>query len=380
MKAIIPLQLSNSPIGAVYRQVRHNPTTKAHANMKPSFQQKTIAYLLAVSLCLTMATARADTFYVSNYGNNTISKITSNGVVSTFATVPMKPYGLVCDSRGYLYVASSQFTNKISWIGTNGSVNTLINLPRAYDATDMAFDKHGYLYVASQGGYGIGRFRPFGSSIGPFSTKFTLAFGLAFDRDGNLFVADALNGRISKVTTDGTVSTFATGMVNAWGLAFDARGYLYVANSTKVSKIMPDGVVSTFATGFGWASGLAFGTGGDLYVVDQGKNAVSRVAPDGTVSEFATGLSQPSFIAVQPDLSPPTLTMPPQLPEEIKQNGATFAVNGGINLRYQILYSEDLVTWTPFQTNQITASSRMQIVDPDAANSPQRFYRAHLLP
>jgi sugar lactone lactonase YvrE len=256
-----------------------------------------------------------------------------------------------------------------------------LTLPQNYDATDMTFDSRGRLYVASQGGFSLGRFAATGGAITPFGTnRFNLPFGLAFDRAGNLFIADSFNGRITTVAPDGTASTFMSGLSSPWGIAFDASGNLYSATEASVKKIAPDGTVSTFATGFSFASGLAFGVSGDLYVADQGNNSVTRVTPDGTVHAFATGLRQPLFIAVEPDASAPGLTMPVQTPDEINQSGARLFLTGGINHYYQVLYSTDLAAWTPFQTNQIVAGSTLEVVDSGAANGPQRFYRARLLP
>ena len=82
--------------------------------------------------------------------------------------------------------------------------------------------------------------------------------GLAFDAAGNLFVANASDGTVSKVTPGGTVSTFASGFTDPMALACDAAGNLYVANNifngrdknlSTISEVTPAGVVSTFATG-----------------------------------------------------------------------------------------------------------------------------------
>jgi DNA-binding beta-propeller fold protein YncE len=54
--------------------------------------------------------------------------------------------------------------------------------------------------------------------------------GLAFDRAGNLYVANGGNGTIEKFTPAGIRSVFASSGLNApHGLAFDREGNLYVA-------------------------------------------------------------------------------------------------------------------------------------------------------
>jgi hypothetical protein len=52
---------------------------------------------------------------------------------------------------------------------------------------------------------------------------------------------------------------------------------------------------------------------------------------------------------------------------------------GVSNQTYVVEHSFDLVHWTPFQTNRL-ASAEVEVVDPDAANAPQQFYRARTWP
>ncbi|HEV8058761.1 MAG TPA: DUF4214 domain-containing protein, partial [Gemmataceae bacterium] len=143
-----------------------------------------------------------------------------------------------------------------------------------------------------------------GAPIGPptvstFAPGFLAPSGLAFDANGNLYVADASTSTVSKVTPDGTVSTFASGFKKPFGLVFDAAGNLYVANlnGNTVSEVTPDGVVSTFASGFSDPTGLAFDTAGNLYVANDLGGTVSEVTPAGVVSTFASGFSVPTGLA-----------------------------------------------------------------------------------
>ncbi|MGE3724558.1 MAG: hypothetical protein AB7I41_03350 [Candidatus Sericytochromatia bacterium] len=92
--------------------------------------------------------------------------------------------------------------------------------------------------------------------------RFYYPRGLALDQEGNLLVADTLNHRIRKISTNGIVSTLAgTGkkgfqdgsadqaMFNRpTGLALDKVGNLYIADSFnhRIRKLTPDGTVSTF--------------------------------------------------------------------------------------------------------------------------------------
>jgi sugar lactone lactonase YvrE len=93
--------------------------------------------------------------------------------------------------------------------------------------------------------------------------RFADPFGVAVDREGNVFVADAgSSNRIRKITPQGAVSTLAGG----------AEGF-------------SDGKGS--ATSFDTPSGLALDRGGNLYVADTGNNRIRKIAPDGAVSTLA---------------------------------------------------------------------------------------------
>jgi DNA-binding beta-propeller fold protein YncE len=141
--------------------------------------------------------------------------------------------------------------------------------------------------------------------------------GLAFDKAGNLYVADRGNNLIRKISSQGEVTTFAgsgeEGYANGTGtevqfagpqgLAFDGTGNLYVADwlNHRIRKISPKGEVTTFAgsgeegyangTGteaqFAGPEGLAFDEAGNLYVADRGNNLIRKISTKREVTTFA---------------------------------------------------------------------------------------------
>src|SRR5213592_4400993 len=66
----------------------------------------------------------------------------------------------------------------------------------------------------------------------------------------NLFVSsDAGGSNIYEFTPNGVRSTFASGLAGA--LAFDKAGNLFVANGDSIYKFTPSGMRSIFASGLG---------------------------------------------------------------------------------------------------------------------------------
>jgi len=284
------------------------------------------AVLGSIALCFAAGSVRADTFFVSNYGDSTIKKVSSSGVVTNFATVLGKPYGLAFDSHGYLYVASAQLTNLISRIGPDGTVTRFATLPLNFDATDILFDSRGTMYLTDQSSYGVARIGIAGGPVSHFATnRINLSFGLAFNPRGNLYVGDNLNNKIVSIQPDGRAGSPIPGVQSVWGLAFDADGNLYASTPSIVKRIPVAGAITNFAMGFAFASGIAFDSKGDLYVADQSRNAVLRVSPSGAVHSFASGLNQPLYVAVLPDSTKPVLSIPAQSASDISQNGAAFS-------------------------------------------------------
>ena len=97
-----------------------------------------------------------------------------------------------------------------------------------------------------------------------FTEGMGIATGIAFDRDGNLYVGDR-SGSIFKISPDKEIFVFATlePSIAAYHLAFGLDDYLYVTGPTTSSfdsiyRMSPSGEVERFFTGLGRPQGLAF--------------------------------------------------------------------------------------------------------------------------
>ena len=137
---------------------------------------------------------------------------------------------------------------------------------------------------------------------------------------GNIYIADALNGRIRKVSVDGIINTIAgTGLGffgdggpatsallnNPIDVDVDAEGNLFIADedNQRIRKVSPSGIITTVAgsglrgfsgdgglatnASFNEPSGIAVDPLGNLYVAELGNKRIRKITPGGTISTFA---------------------------------------------------------------------------------------------
>lgn len=150
----------------------------------------------------------------------------------------------------------------------------------------------------------------------PGVARFRAPTGLCVDSANNIYVADAGNNRIRKITPAGVVSTLAGGaqgyldgtgaaarFYDPFGPAVDAAGNVFVAEhfNHRIRKITAAGVVTTvagsgaadfidgtgLAAAFNHPQGLALTAAGDLLVTDTDNNRIRRVTQAGVVTTFA---------------------------------------------------------------------------------------------
>jgi uncharacterized protein (TIGR03437 family) len=256
-----------------------------------------------------VATDDQGNIYFADGWNHRVRKLTPAGTISTVAGTGEQGYSgdggaavaaklsfprrLALDSQGNLYVADTG-NSRVRKVAASGSISTVAG------AGDPGFSGDGGPATAAK-------------IFGPR--------GLAVDSKGVLYIGDGWNFRVRKVAADGTVTTIAgTGAHGSSGdggpataaqigvaqsLAFDSQGNLFIADTYnhRVRKISTSGAISTVAGGGGYGSagdggaasqsqlgypkGLALDKQGNLFVADAQNHRIRKVTPSGAISTVA---------------------------------------------------------------------------------------------
>ena len=310
-----------------------------------------------------VAVDAAGNLYVADSGNNRIRRVTSaGGTITTVAgsgtggysgdVVPATsaslwdPGGVAVDATGNLYIADTMNyrirkvtpTGVIRTVAGNGQYKfsgdggpaTAAALSRP---TGVAVGGAGNLYIADTYNNRIRKVSPagimttvagnglaiFSGDGGPGTSASLLPpSGVAVDAAGNLYIADAWNHRIRKVSPAGIISTLAgngaykfsgdggpataASLAYPWGAAVDAAGNLYIADrdNNRIRKVSPSGIITTVAGGGSGGDGgpsasaslrgpvgVALDAAGNLYIADRGNQRIRKVSPGGIISTVA---------------------------------------------------------------------------------------------
>jgi sugar lactone lactonase YvrE len=201
----------------------------------------------------------AGTIYIADQANQRIRRV-AGGVISTLAgngtpayggdggaaagAALYQPLGVCAGPAGSVYVAdTSNF--RVRLVSAGGVITTVAGTGTAGFSGDGAMATSAQLY-------------------GPA--------GAAVDSGGNLYIADAENHRIRRVSPAGTVTTVA----GSGGILFSGDG----GPATAATLYRP--------------SSVAVDAAGNLYIADTFNDRIRRVTPGGVISTVAGGGTSPA--------------------------------------------------------------------------------------
>ncbi len=217
------------------------------------------------SIYVTLSGTRGQKVPVSIY------KISPDGTLSPFITDIVNPTGMAFNREGTLYV-TSRYDGALYKISPFKEVQTVAS--ELGVATGVAFNPSGDIFVGDRSGTifrvnEIGESRLF-ASIEPSVAAYHLAFG----PDGDLYVTGPTVSSfesVMRVDAMGNPTRFYTGLGRPQGMAFDVEGNLYVAASLRGHRgiicITPDGQNAEVVVSGSTLVGLAFDDHGNMIVV-----------------------------------------------------------------------------------------------------------------
>ena len=203
------------------------------------------------------------------------------------------------DQEGNIFVTFSGSRGQkvpVSIFKVDTSYNVRPFLSEMMNATSIAFDRAGQMYVSSRHDGTVYRVAPNGT-MSSYAEGMGIATGIAFDRQENLYVGDR-SGTIFKIARDRQIFVFATlePSISAYHLAFHPDGSLFVSGPTTSSydsiyRIDEHGTLNVFYRGLGRPQGLAFDVDGNLYAAASlaGKRGIVKITPDHQASLAVAG-------------------------------------------------------------------------------------------
>ncbi len=275
--------------------------------------------------------------YIADLDNLRIRRIDSNAIITTFAgggtapppSVPPpgsslitlsddggpavqaylgRPFGVAADRKGNIYIAEEH--QRVRRVDANGIITTFAGS----GITGFSGDNGPAIYANFRGGSGV-----------------------VVDPEGNVYIADASNHVVRRVSPDGIITTIVgigppttfTGFVEGgfagdggpaikarlkrpMGLAVGPDRSIYIAdtNNHRIRRVGLDGIITTIAgtgtAGFAGDKGVAIQANlnnpqgiavdikGNVYIADTNNHRIRRVGLDGIITTIA-GIGYYSF-------------------------------------------------------------------------------------
>jgi uncharacterized protein (TIGR03437 family) len=255
-----------------------------------------------------VALASDGSIYISDYNNQRIRKIATNGIITTFAGTGSagfsgdngpasaakiyNPFNLAFDAAGNLFFVDF-FNHRIRKISTSGTITTIAGGGTGGDGgpATASLLGPGYFVLASDGSiymtddYALGYAnKPLVRKISPTGIVSTVA--------GN-----GTRG----FTGDGGAATSAS-LENANGLTMDSGGNLYISSGNRIRKVGLNGIITTYA-----GTGGAGATGDNGPAINATFNNPAGMTIDSSDNIFLSDTSNRSVRKIAPP-TPPTIS------------------------------------------------------------------------
>jgi sugar lactone lactonase YvrE len=312
----------------------------------------------------------AGNLYIADLLNSRIRKVNTDGTISTVAGYGHDGYSgdggpatsaqmkyasrVAADSAGNIYIADMQ-NDRVRKVSPDGVIVTVAGGGQEGDSSDggpatkaqlsvmsVAVDRSGNLYIGAPNNFIVRKVLPdgtittvaanyrgngyLGDGEQATSAHLTDPWGVAVDRVGNLYITEAANHQVRKVSPDGIITRVAgngasghsgdggpatAAQLNSpFDVALDTAGNLFIATRDSVRRVDANGTITTVAgTGergysgdggpatkarLNLAGGVVVDGDGNLYIADVENHRVRKVSLDGIITT-AAGTGEPGY-------------------------------------------------------------------------------------
>ena len=254
-------------------------------------------------------TAKQNTVYNASNSTDTIMRTNYLGCDSiitlnlTISTPPLISYNGVSSYYSPGVAINTLSPTNYGAAATVGTSNpTFSNLGTGlFLPSGIAVDGLGNVYVADAGNNAVKKIST-NNTVTILGGGFSNPSGVAVDALGNVYVADAGNNAVKKISTSNSVSILGSGFNIPTGVAVDAIGNVYVADAGNfiVKKIATNNTVTSIGSTLPGPIDVTVDVSGNVYVSDNVTNEIYMIAPNNSISTFAVGLNFPKGITVDP--------------------------------------------------------------------------------
>ncbi len=243
-----------------------------------------------------MALDASGNLYIADSGNARVRKVSSTGIITTVAgngvsgvsgdgglatnAQLVSPQWPAVDATGNLYIGDDQSYHSIREVSTTGTITSVPGVALGH-VGGLAVDASGNLYISDWDNSRVLRasaagvvtaiagatpaYTPLNGDGGPASAAYlNHPTGLAVDRKGNLYIADAGDDLIRMISTAGIITSVA-GSYGSGGYSGDggpatsaaltapsdvtvaADGSFFIVDNVHIRKVSVLGIISTVA-------------------------------------------------------------------------------------------------------------------------------------